>query len=80
MKITIKKRTTRQVLPIERVLTPGIACSIANPAEARQSMRVRTPRNLNDPTIGDLFSLQAGDARPSRANRAVILKVTSPAR
>ena len=76
MKITIKKRTTRQVLAIERVLTPESRAALQTLPKPDKVCGVRTPRNLNDLTIGDLFSLQA-DGTHALIERiaSVILKV-----
>ena len=70
MKITIKKRTTRQVLAIERVLTPESRAALQTPAEARQSMRrahAAKPQRSNYRRSVQLAGRR--DARPYRANR-----------
>ena len=76
MKITIKKRTTRQVLAIERVLTPESRTALQTLPKPNKVCGVRTPLNLNDLTIGDLFSLQADGVHALIEQIAsVILKV-----
>ncbi len=76
MKITIKKRTTRQVLAIERVLTPESRAALQTLPKPNKVCGVRTPLNLNDLTIGDLFSLQADGVHALIERIAsVILKV-----
>ena len=76
MKITIKKRTTRQVLAIERVLTPESRTALQTLPKPNKVCGVRTPLNLNALTIGDLFSLQADGVHALIEQIAsVILKV-----
>lgn len=76
MKITLNKRTTRQMLAIERALTPESRAALQALPKPDKVCGVRTPRNLNDLTIGDLFNLQvAGPQALIEKIAAVILKV-----
>lgn len=77
MKITVKKRTTRQLLSIERVLTPESRAALLRLPKPDKVCGRRTPRDLNDLTIGDLLELQTdGDAHALIERIAsVILKV-----
>lgn len=64
------------MLAIERVLTPESRAAILSLPKPDKVCGVRVPRNLNDLTIGDLFSLQVDGAHALIERIAtVILKV-----
>lgn len=77
MKITAKKRTTRQLLAIECVLTPQSRAALLRLPKPDKVCGRRTPRDLNDLTIGDLLELQTGGDAHALIERiaSVILKV-----
>lgn len=66
----------RQMLAIERALTPESRAALEALPKPDKVCGLRTPRNLNDLTIGDLFNLQVNDASVLVERIArVILKV-----
>lgn len=77
MKITLKKRTTQQLLAIERVLTPESRAALMRLPKPDKVCGRRTPRDLNDLTIGELLDLQTGSDAHGLIERiaSVILKV-----
>lgn len=79
MKTTITKRTTRQVLALERALTPASRAALAALPKPDRVCGVRTPRNLDDLSIGELLGLQA-DGAEALIGRIAALLLKVPAR
>ncbi|WP_418991871.1 hypothetical protein [Alistipes sp.] len=77
MKITLKKRTLRQMLAIERALKPESRAALLRLSKPDRVCGRPTPRNLNDLTIGELLDLQTGGDPHALVERiaSVILKV-----
>lgn len=71
MKITVKNKTTRQMLAIERVLTRESRAALEALPKPEKVCGVRVPRNLNNLTMGDLLELQVN------GNNALIDKIAT---
>lgn len=77
IKITVKKKTMRQMLAIERALTSESRAALLRLPKPDKVCGRPVPRNLNDLTIGDLLDLQTGSDAHALIEciASVILKV-----
>lgn len=70
----------RQVLAIERVLTPESRAALLALPKPDKVCGVKTPRNLNDLSIGDLLGLQVDDPKALVERIAVVILKVHPSR